>query len=232
MGFGDAIKSVFTQYVGFNGRARRSEYWYFTLFNSMVGLVLALISIRALSVIWSLVVLLPGLAVMVRRLHDIGRSGWWYLIVLIPIVGAVVLIVFFCTDSQPGENKWGKNPKETYFQSANNYISYGALPYNENINTKTCPVCGKPVKESAKFCTSCGSQIPEIAERLNAQKICSSCGAEMDKDAMFCTECGTRVIENPSDSMTNEKVVATCSGCGAVYEDTIPSFCPSCGSKL
>lgn len=116
MSFVDAIKSVFTQYVGFNGRARRSEYWYFVLFNFIVSFVLSLLGnfvsfFSILGTIWSLAVLLPSLAVCIRRLHDIGKAWTWILLGLIPLVGQIILIVFFCQDSQPGENQYGPNPK-------------------------------------------------------------------------------------------------------------------------
>lgn len=124
MSFVDAIKSVFTQYVGFTGRARRSEYWYFYLFNIIVTCVLSILGRAAqpfvyISSIYSLAVLLPGIAVGVRRLHDIGKSGWFFLFNLIPIVGQILLIVWFCQDSQPGENAYGPNPKEG---AANNVV--------------------------------------------------------------------------------------------------------------
>lgn len=116
MSFTDSIKSVFSQYVGFKGRARRSEYWWFVLFNLIVGVVISLIvrltGWNFLSMLYSLAVLLPGLAVAVRRLHDIGKSGWFYLFVFIPLVGAIILLVWFCKDSEPGANAYGPNPKE------------------------------------------------------------------------------------------------------------------------
>ena len=65
-----------------------------------------------LAYLWSLAMFIPGLAVSVRRLHDIGRSGWWLLLSLIPLVGAIILIIWYCTDSQPGANQYGSNPKE------------------------------------------------------------------------------------------------------------------------
>ena len=116
MSFVDAIKSDFTQYVGFSGRARRSEYWYFVLFNFIVSFVLSFLGnyvgfFSILGTIWSLAVLLPSLAVCVRRLHDIGKAWTWILLALIPLVGEIILIVFFCQDSQPGENQFGPNPK-------------------------------------------------------------------------------------------------------------------------
>lgn len=124
MGFADAVKSVVVEnYANFKGRARRSEYWYFVLFNALLNLVLfgltfVVPEVAYLSMLVGLVLLIPGLAVVVRRFHDIGKSGWnyaWVLLAVIPIAGLVVAILFliwFCRDSQPGENKWGANPKE------------------------------------------------------------------------------------------------------------------------
>lgn len=115
MSFTEAVTSVFTNYANFNGRARRSEYWYFTLFNIIVSSIISVVStnigLPILATIWSLAVLIPGLAVVVRRLHDIGKSGWWYFIVLVPCVGAIMMIVFFCTDSEQGSNQYGDCPK-------------------------------------------------------------------------------------------------------------------------
>ena len=113
----EAVKSVLSQYVGFSGRARRSEYWYFTLFNVIVGFVLGFLSnfVSIFSIVaslYSLAVLLPAIAVCVRRLHDIGKSGWWYFIAFVPIVGSIILIIWFCKDSEPGDNQFGPNPKE------------------------------------------------------------------------------------------------------------------------
>ena len=110
-------------YADFNGRARRSEYWYFVLFNFIIsfvigftfGVIAGILDMPALdnpTYLWSLAVFFPGLAVSVRRLHDIGRSGWWLLLSLIPLVGAIILIIWCCFDSQPGANQYGSNPKE------------------------------------------------------------------------------------------------------------------------
>lgn len=123
MSFQEAISSVFSNYANFSGRARRSEYWYFCLFNIIVSMILSLLMkltagsvmfnlFRIADVVYSLAVLIPGLAVAWRRLHDIGRSGAWYLLLLVPIVGVIVLIVWFCKDSQPGVNQYGPCPKD------------------------------------------------------------------------------------------------------------------------
>lgn len=110
VGFVDAIKLFFSNYTNFSGRSRRSEYWYASLFNFLVSLVLSFIPIPYLSSIWSLAVLIPGISLCVRRLHDVGKSGWWYLFNFLPIAGQIVLLVKFCTDSTPA-NQWGPNPK-------------------------------------------------------------------------------------------------------------------------
>ena len=118
---------VLKQYADFSGRARRKEYWMFTLFN-LIFLIVATILDNVLGItfevagqslgygwlylIYCLAVLLPGLAVFVRRMHDVGKSGWWFFIAFVPLVGAILLLVWCCTNSQAGENKWGANPKE------------------------------------------------------------------------------------------------------------------------
>ncbi len=170
MEFGEAIKSVFSKYATFSGRARRSEYWYFYLFNLLVSIGLSMIPVVNLfGGLWSLAVLIPTWAVTVRRFHDIGKSGWWFLVMMIPgivfagvffyfifklvmdaqamgisaeemandyevvwdlikaqssslklmgilfLVGIAVFvwqIVWLVTDSEPGENQYGPNPKE------------------------------------------------------------------------------------------------------------------------
>ena len=114
---------VLKQYADFSGRARRKEYWMFALFN-FIFLIVALILDNILGTtagelpygvfyfLYALVVLIPGLAVAVRRLHDVGKSGWMILIALIPIIGAIWLLVLMVTDGNPGENQYGPNPKE------------------------------------------------------------------------------------------------------------------------
>jgi len=104
--------AVLKKYVVFSGRARRKEYWMFTLVNVIVLVLLAVLKLNALYGLYSLAVLLPSLAVLVRRLHDTGRSGWWFLIGLVPLIGGIILLVFRVQDSKPGENQYGANPKE------------------------------------------------------------------------------------------------------------------------
>ena len=116
------IDCLTKKYACFSGRARRQEYWLFVLFNFIAAFVVGFIggvlagatgveAFAYLGAIYNLAVRLPGFGVFVRRMHDIGRSGWWWLIAFIPIIGWIVLLVFCCLDSQPGENQYGPNPK-------------------------------------------------------------------------------------------------------------------------
>lgn len=106
---------VLKQYVDFEGRARRKEYWMFFLFNILASVVASIIDriigFPVFAILYMLGVLLPSLAVAVRRLHDIGKSGWMILVSLIPFIGFIWLIVLLVTDSEPGDNAYGPNPK-------------------------------------------------------------------------------------------------------------------------
>lgn len=110
------------QYAVFKGRARRKEYWFFILFNLIASLVLTVVDFMTgtldvelgmglLSGLYSLAILIPSLAVTVRRLHDTDHTGWWLLIGLVPLIGAIVLLIFTLQDSKPGDNQYGANPK-------------------------------------------------------------------------------------------------------------------------
>jgi Predicted membrane protein len=106
---------AFTNYFGFEGRARRKEYWFFFLGNFLVTIGLSLVEGMiglpgVFSGLFSLVILVPSIAVGIRRLHDTGRSGWWILLGLVPLLN-LVLLVLFCFDSEEGSNEWGDNPK-------------------------------------------------------------------------------------------------------------------------
>ena len=119
---------VLKNYATFSGRARRKEYWMFFLISALISIVLTLLDIllgtysveyeaELFSGLYSLLILIPSIAVVVRRLHDTDRSGWWILISLIPLIGVIVLFVFICLDSQPGTNRFGLNPKEAASQT-------------------------------------------------------------------------------------------------------------------
>ena len=143
----EAYRTCIKKYASFQGRARRSEYWLFSLCNSLIGLLFTgagyfaeaqksenfITGISVASIVYSLFVLLPGLAVTVRRLHDTGHSGWYYFIAFIPIVGPIVLLVSLCKDSVPGSNAYGSNPKEI-----GEYVSSNITP--NWVNEDTPPV--------------------------------------------------------------------------------------------
>lgn len=114
--------NVLKQYFNFEGRARRKEFWMFVLCNAIVVAIIGAIdsaigvkianSIGILTLIYELGILLPSLGVCARRLHDVGKSGWFMLITLIPLIGAIWLIVLLAKDGNPGSNEYGPNPKE------------------------------------------------------------------------------------------------------------------------
>lgn len=121
--------AAFANYANFSGRARRKEYWFFALFNILVALGL-LAGMMAVSVaasasfasMWAILygvyfvaTIIPSLSVTVRRLHDTGRSGWWYFIGLVPVIGAFIVLWFTCEDSQRGDNEYGPSPKYSPF---------------------------------------------------------------------------------------------------------------------
>jgi uncharacterized membrane protein YhaH (DUF805 family) len=121
MDFMTAVRTCFSKYVDFSGRARRSEFWYFFLFSVLVQVVASILdsilgtdydtgSGGLVSAIAALALFLPSIAVSARRLHDIGKSGWWQLLAIIPIIGWIMVIIWYCTDSKP-DNQYGPNPK-------------------------------------------------------------------------------------------------------------------------
>ena len=111
MTFTEAIEAGFRNYVDFSGRASRSEFWYWNLFLLLAQLVLAIVDyatgIGVLTALFALATLIPNIAVQVRRLHDIDRSGWFVLIGLIPLVGIIIVIVWWCQLGTPGPNRFG-----------------------------------------------------------------------------------------------------------------------------
>lgn len=109
MNFVDAVKTCFTKYVGFDGRATRSEYWWWVLFMVLVSVALGLLNLGMIGNLFSLATLLPSIAVGARRLHDIGKSGWWQLIGLIPLIGWLVLI-YWAVQPSEGDNAFGPAP--------------------------------------------------------------------------------------------------------------------------
>ena len=127
MTFQGAISSGYQNYANFNGRASRSAYWWWALFQILASAAIGIIFGHSvmmmdpatmamdyhggvISNLWALVNLLPGLSLGVRRLHDIGKSGWWLLIVLIPVIGIIILVVWCCQKSDVGANTYGPQP--------------------------------------------------------------------------------------------------------------------------
>jgi uncharacterized membrane protein YhaH (DUF805 family) len=118
MSFLDAVKTAFQKYATFTGRARRSEYWYWTLFVVLASLCMSILDLAIfgtpdggpLYAVFTLATLLPAIAVGVRRLHDVDRSGWWLLIVLVPLIGWLVLLFWFVTKGTTGSNRFGEDP--------------------------------------------------------------------------------------------------------------------------
>lgn len=127
--FIDALKN----YATFSGRATRSQYWYFVLISSLIYIGLIVVDlitgtyneevgIGLLSAIFTIALFIPNLAILVRRLHDTNRTGWWFFILLIPIIGFIVMLIFLCIDSKE-DNKYGVNPKGNNGISENNSIT-------------------------------------------------------------------------------------------------------------
>lgn len=120
MGFIDAVRTCLGKYATFRGRARRSEFWWFALFVTLVQFGVSVIDLAAFGAgpdglgafgfLLNLAMLLPNLAVSVRRLHDIGRSGWWYLIIFVPLVGILALLWWWTRPSEPDANRFGPPP--------------------------------------------------------------------------------------------------------------------------
>ena len=116
------LNAIQNNYTNFSGRARRSEYWYFILFyyiisilavvlDNLLGLAMEMIGYGLITTLVALAHIIPSFALTVRRLHDVGKSGWFYFIAFIPFIGAIWLIVLFCTEGDQEENKYGANPK-------------------------------------------------------------------------------------------------------------------------
>ena len=183
MSFTEAIKTCFKKYATFTGRARRSEYWFWALFTAVIGGIAAAIEgsdSTALSGIVGLAFLIPNLAVGVRRMHDVGKSGWYLLMSLIPIVGWIFVLVKCCTDSVPGPNQYGEDPKGRggYVPSSQPYEAPAGPEYSTQAQeavftevkqeepltstatvTGFCPYCGTATNVGQKFCTGCGAKL-------------------------------------------------------------------------
>ena len=150
MGFTTAVKTVFQKYATFTGVATRPEYWWFFLFNALVGVVISIPHVFALQIVWDLITLVPGLAVAVRRLHDTGRSAWWLLASLIPPWEIVLL----CLPSKLEGNTYA--PDRTSIASAPTVTEA-----NLTSSSAACAACGKLRLPGQKYCMGCGAQFAD-----------------------------------------------------------------------
>lgn len=185
MNFMEAVEHVFSNYAKFEGRARRSEFWYFQLFQYIVLFVLGLLSVTGflavLIPIYFLASFIPNLAVSWRRFHDVGRSGLWYFISYVPIVGLILMIVWLSQDSQPGNNQYGPNPKGIgnvgayggYGQGAGSIPGAGHLAVQcvaGPLQGQTYPIRGNEIifgRESV-----CAVKIPEGTPGVSRRHAC------------------------------------------------------------
>jgi len=184
---------VWRKYAEFNGRSRRTEYWMFVLFHMLVLIVLAAVGGAGLAMsrdnggilfiplgLYALAGIVPGLAVAVRRFHDSGKSGWLFLLFIVlgvipflGIIAGIIQIVFLCIDSDPGDNKYGPNPKLPVMVP-------GIIAGNPGFATMGFPAQGFPAQ-------------PQPFTGQDAAAFCSRCGARMAGGSSFCGSCGAHV---------------------------------------
>jgi uncharacterized membrane protein YhaH (DUF805 family) len=176
-----------SKYAVFSGRARRREYWTFVLVN---GFILSLVYVIYYFMLFSgslkwglvtfiigifgLLIIIPSWAVLVRRLHDTGRSGWWIFINFVPLVGSLILLIILLSDSQNGPNQYGPNPK--VFGYAPGYPPQYPPPYPPPYAPPPYPPAGYPYPPQAQ-----------------ASAFCPRCGARNVQGAAFCPGCGSRM---------------------------------------
>ena len=176
MTFAESIQTCFNKYINFEGRASRSEYWWFAL----LGFGLSFIPV--IGWILRLVILLPSLAVQVRRLHDMNRSAWWLLLLIPPItiVGVIVLLIMSIFPGTPGPNRYGPDP----LQSSQ---SFGGFGYTDPYDPYS-----PPPPSGGYGPTSALPQAPSAPDSDTAQqRYCTQCGTRLQPDARFCTYCGS-----------------------------------------
>ena len=156
---------VLRKYAVFSGRARRKEYWMFNLFNVLftmlaviflvVGITIENLGMGLFYILYNLAVMVPGLAVLVRRLHDVNKSGWMLLVALIPIIGAIWLLILLLKDSDKGENKYGANPKDVIPPQ----LSENSITMKSDEEPTICHSCGTQYTQGHKFCKNCGNSL-------------------------------------------------------------------------
>ena len=226
MNLKEAVVHVFQNYANFNGRARRSEYWYFRLFDLIVPTIVSIVTLlpglitgdatllvifglgKILLAVYGLASIVPSLAVTCRRLHDVGKPGSYMFFFLLPIVGTILILVWAFQDGDPGENRYGANPKEE----------------NSADYKKKCPHCGAVIKPHVRFCGNCGANLTEDDLASKTKVWICSCGKENPIDCAFCPNCGRRHL---AESVP--PAFAKCEKCGR----PIPAgqrLCANCAS--
>lgn len=219
-----AVSNVFKNYANFKGRARRSEYWYFYLFNALVPIVIWILSAiiiaasgeeaglfiaPAIILLYSLATIIPSLAVTCRRLHDVGKSGAYMFFFLLPFVGAILVWVWAFQDGQPWTNQYGEDPKGRNLSPYSgaygdpSVTPYPDIPSKPKPSTepskKSCPHCERKVDADAEFCPYCGENTRKkpVVESVIHKKSCANCGAMIERGAKFCPNCGHNADEIP-----------------------------------
>lgn len=260
----DWYLAVLKKYAVFEGRARRKEYWMFSLINMIIVFIMSFIQqlfllsessfilfgailIGFVVSVYGLAIFIPFLAVTVRRLHDVGKSGWFYLLVLIPIIGWIWILVLLCTDSQPGTNQYGPNPKQNeYISAESNSVSppYPLQPgqspvpavgaITPNTDFKFCPQCGAKNKISSTFCNQCGYKIPgPQASAPNPDDASLTAMPPIDSEIAAASEQMNEPLEPMPEPIvsTPEANLKFCPQCGAGNKIS-NAFCNQCGHKM
>ena len=184
MTFTESIKTCLGKYIDFNGRASRSEYWWFVLLTFVLGFI------PIIGWILRLALILPSLSVQVRRLHDMNRSAWWLLLLVPPIaiIGVFVLWIMSIFPGTPGYNRYGPDPLQPQ-QDADGY----GYPRASGQFASPNPYA-RPPDEGGYYAAIPGSQPdPEPEEGSEGRQFCTQCGMQLQPEARFCTVCGTSV---------------------------------------
>jgi len=191
VGFGKAIKLFFSNYFNFRGRSRRSEYWWAMIFVNAISSVLAA-ALPEVSAIWLLITLIPSMSLFIRRLHDIGLSGWFYLLAWVPFLG----LVWCCMDSKPGENKWGTGTKylPPFTGNPANYLAADPVPQfpMEPAPQISVEPAFQPTTDSFPLIDDCPPTTP-CAPALPAYGTLRICSGSMSGSQFDCSA-GTTVL--------------------------------------
>lgn len=164
--FGKSISSCYSKYATFSGRARRSEYWFFSLYHFLLVLVASFFIQSGMGIVLICILFavnfLPHLSVLVRRLHDTDHSGWWVWLPFVPIVGPIILIIWLCTRGTEGENRFGPiliagdNASRPLSDKPESSAESPAM--FDTSDNKYCVSCGQSAMQTFRICPSCGGR--------------------------------------------------------------------------